>query len=73
MTKRKWPSIVQVVDALNRGADRFIASFEDVIVSLPSEANRVTSSNRTCDRLQEGKTSCAFDQKNREALAIFPQ
>ena len=42
MTKRKWPSIVQVVDALNRGADRFIASFEDVIVSLPSEAKRVT-------------------------------
>ena len=33
----QWPSIVQVVNALNRGPDRFIASFEDVIVSLPGE------------------------------------
>lgn len=38
----QWPSIVQVVNALNRGSDRFIASFEDVIVSLPSEAKKVT-------------------------------
>jgi hypothetical protein len=38
----QWPSIVQVVNALNRGANRLIVSFEDVIVSLPSEAKRVT-------------------------------
>jgi hypothetical protein len=38
----QWPSIVQVMNALNHGSDRFIASFEDIIVSLPSEAKRVT-------------------------------
>jgi hypothetical protein len=38
----QWPSMVQVTNALDRGADRFVATFEDVIVSLPIEAKRVT-------------------------------
>ena len=38
----QWPSLAQVVSALNTGEDRFVASFEDVLVSLPPAARGVT-------------------------------
>lgn len=38
----QWPTMVQVANALDHGAKRFIATFEDVIVSLPIEAKSVT-------------------------------
>jgi hypothetical protein len=40
--EKQWPSLVQVIAALNRGDDRFIATFEDVIVSLPAEGKETT-------------------------------
>jgi hypothetical protein len=38
----QWPSLAQVVSPLNTGEDRFVASFEDVLVSLPPAARDVT-------------------------------
>ena len=38
----QWPSIVEVMNALNYGSGRFVASFEDIIVSVPNEAKAVT-------------------------------
>jgi hypothetical protein len=38
----QWPSMVHVANALDRGANRFIATFEDVLVSLPTAAKAVT-------------------------------
>jgi FkbM family methyltransferase len=38
----QWPSLTQVVGALSAGADRFVACFEDVLVSLPAEGRDVT-------------------------------
>jgi hypothetical protein len=38
----QWPSIVELMNALSYGAGRFVASFEDIIVSVPHEAKAVT-------------------------------
>ena len=38
-----WPTMSEIVKALDRGADRFVATFEDIIVSLPADAREVTT------------------------------
>ena len=38
----QWPSLRDVVGALDRGPERFVAVFEDVIVSLPPSATATT-------------------------------
>ena len=38
----QWPSLAQVVSAVNTGEGRFVASFEDVLVSLPPAARDLT-------------------------------
>jgi hypothetical protein len=38
----QWPSLAQLVNALNTGEGRFVASFEDVLVSLPPAARDLT-------------------------------
>jgi hypothetical protein len=38
----QWPSLTEVVTALNRGSDRFVGGFEDILVSLPGHAKRAT-------------------------------
>jgi len=37
-----WPTLPEVVNALNVGEGRFIACFEDIIVSLPNSARDLT-------------------------------
>jgi hypothetical protein len=39
-----WPTMSRLVKALDQGADRFVATFEDVLVSLPADARDVTTS-----------------------------
>ena len=40
----QWPTLTQVVNALGNGEDRFVAMFEDVLVSLPPAAKATTLS-----------------------------
>ena len=40
----QWPSLPETVTALNRGSDRFVACFEDVLVSLPPTARGLSVS-----------------------------